>query len=169
MISRRRHGDHVCHITFQNPAVGDLFYLRLLLHRIPARSIRDLRTVTTGNNVQIEHDTFHDAARTRGLITGDDEYTICMQEASIFQVGSQLRSLFVTLILDGAPAPQIWRDFKDSLIEDLTFRLSTSDAVDEALRQIDFKTSAPRQDKRSSISTASSAYSYRGPTNAKCI
>ena len=61
VISRRRHSDLVCRITFQNPAVGDLFYLRLLLHRIPARSFRDLRTVTTGNNVQIEHDTFHDA------------------------------------------------------------------------------------------------------------
>lgn len=55
---------------------------------------------------------YHDAARARGLITGDEEYSICMQEASGFQVGSQLRSLFVTLILDGAPAAKLWSDFQ---------------------------------------------------------
>lgn len=137
--NRKRKDDHVCRITFQNPAVGDLFYLRLLLHSIPGRSFLDLRTTHPDNSAPIEHATFHDAARARGLITGDEEYTICMEEASQFEVGHQLRSLFVTLILDGAPASKLWGEFQGSLCEDLTFRLTREEALDEALRQIDLK------------------------------
>ena len=91
------------------------------------------------NQDPTEYLTFHDAARARGLITGDEEYTMCMEEASFFQVGGQLRALFVTLILDGAPAPKIWREFKDHLIEDFLTRLTTADAIQAALREIDLK------------------------------
>ena len=68
-----------CRIQFQNSTQGDLFYLRLLLHHIPARSFEVLRTVDL-----TVHNSFHDAARARGLVTGDEEYFICMEEASIF-------------------------------------------------------------------------------------
>ena len=139
VISKRKHDNHVCRISFQNPSVGDLFYLRLLLHHVPGRSFLDLRTVLAQNQDPIEYLTFHDAARARGLITGDEEYTMCMEEASFFQVGGQLRALFVTLILDGAPAPKIWREFKDHLIKDFLTRLTTADAIQAALREIDLK------------------------------
>lgn len=138
IVSKRINNEHVCRISFQNPAVGDLFYLRLLLHRVPGRSFTDLRTVET-LQLPVIHPNFHDTARARGLITGDEEYTICMEEASTFKVGRQLRALFVTLILDGAPAPKLWREFKDDLTEDLRSRLSTGDAIQEALREIDLK------------------------------
>ena len=62
-----------------------------------------------------------------------------MEEASTFLVGYQLRALFVTLILDGAPAAKLWRYFKINLIEDLTSTLSTDDAIQSALREIDLK------------------------------
>ena len=139
IVSKRKNDDHVCRISFQSPAVGDLYYLRLLLHTIPARSFAELRTVQTDTGDPVVHPTFHDAARARGLITGDEEYSLCMEEASVFQVASQLRALFVTLILDGAPAPKLWRDFKDNLIEDFLLRLSTDDAIQAALCEIDLK------------------------------
>ena len=62
-----------------------------------------------------------------------------MQEASTIQVGKQLPGLFVTLILDGGPAPTLWRDFEYNLIEDLLLRFTRQDAVQHAVRDIDLK------------------------------
>ena len=140
VVPRRRDNSiHVCRIVFQSAAVGDLFYLRLLLHKIPGRSFQEMRTVPCPNNGDFIHPTFHDAARARGFITGDEEYSICMEEASNFQVGSELRALFVTLILDGAPAPKLWSEFKESLIEDLKITRNIEEAIHEALCEIDLK------------------------------
>lgn len=132
----RRTTSHVCRLKFQNPAVGDLYYLRLILHKVAGRSFEELRTVTTRLGVVVEHPTFHDAARARGLISGQDEYFICMEEAATLHMPQQLRGLLVTLILDGGPAPKLWADYVDFFIEDLLFRLSRDDAIDEALRII---------------------------------
>ena len=99
---------HVCRIGFQHPAVGDLFYLRLLLHSSPARSFAELRTIHNPQQGSTVHPTFHSAALAKDLVFDDEEYTICMQEASTFQVEKQLRGLSVTLILDGSPAPTLW-------------------------------------------------------------
>ena len=85
------------------------------------------------------HPTFHDAARARGLVTGDEEYFICMQEAICFQTGHLLRGLLATLILDGGSAPKLWHDFQDDLIEVLCMFMTRAQAVSEALRQIDIK------------------------------
>ncbi len=140
VVSKRRDNSiHVCRIVFQNAAVGDLFYLRLLLHKIPGRSFQEMRTVPCPENGEFIHETFHDAARARGFITGDEEYSICMEEASNFQVGSELRALFVTLILDGAPAPKLWTEFRDGLIEDLKLTRTIEEATQQALCEIDLK------------------------------
>lgn len=135
-VVSRRTTSHVCRLKFQNPAVGDLYYLRLILHKVAGRSFEELRTVTTRLGVVVEHPTFHDAARARGLISGQDEYFICMEEAATLHMPQQLRGLLVTLILDGGPAPKLWADYVDFFIEDLLFRLSRDDAIDEALRII---------------------------------
>ena len=82
--------------------------------------------------------TYHDAARTLALVTGDEEYSICV-EASAFQMPHELRGLFVTLILDEGPAPIFFRDYQDNLIEDICLRLHRVDAIKEALRYIDLK------------------------------
>ena len=48
VVSRRTSQNaHVCRIGFQHPAVGDLFYLRLLLYNSPDRSFAKLRTINT--------------------------------------------------------------------------------------------------------------------------
>ena len=136
-MSERR-SSHVCRIKFQTPAVRDLFYLRLL-HKSVGRFFLQLRAVQNPKGQPVVHPTFHDAARARGLIYGEEEYFICMEEEVAFQMPHQLPGPFVTLILDGGPAPQLWRDYKDDLIEDLTRRLDREDALQEALRLIDIK------------------------------
>ena len=97
-----------------------------------------MRTVPCPSNGEIIHPTFHAAARARGLVAGDEEY-ICMEEASNFQVGRELRALFVTLIFDGAPAPKLWSEFQEKVIEDLKLSLTTDEGIQEALREIDLK------------------------------
>lgn len=77
-VVSRRTTSLVCRIKFQNPAVGDLCYLRLILHRIAGGSFLEPRTVTNRQGVVVEHLTFHDAARARGLISGQDEYFIIL-------------------------------------------------------------------------------------------
>lgn len=116
-------------------------YLRLILHKVASRSFLELRTVTTRQGVVVEHPTLHDVAinRARGLISGQEEYFICMEEATTFRMPHQLRGLYVTLIRDGGPAPKtMGRIFKDILIN-LAFRLRRDTAVDETLRIIDLK------------------------------
>ena len=55
-----------------------------------------------------------------------------MEEASNFQEGRELSTLFVTLILDGAPAPKLWSEFQENLIEDVKLSLTTDEAIQEA-------------------------------------
>lgn len=137
-ISARKKA-HVCRIKFASPAVGDLFYLRLLLHKNAGRSYTDLRTVNTPSHNPIVHPTFHDAARAQGYVTGQEEYFICMEEAITFEMPSQLRGLFVSLVLDGGPASKLWNDYKDHLIDDFTRTMDNTDACEQALRIIDLK------------------------------
>ena len=120
-VSKRRdNSSHVCRIVFQSAAVRVLIYLRLLIHRIPGHPFEDMRTVPCPSNVEFIRPTFHDAARARSLITCDEEY-ICMGEADY--------ALFVTLILDGAPAPKLWSEFHENLIENLKLSLTTDEAI----------------------------------------
>ena len=62
-----------------------------------------------------------------------------MEEASNFQVGRELRALFVTLTLDGAPAPMLCLEFEENLIENMKVSLTTDEAIQEALRETDLK------------------------------
>lgn len=138
-VVSRRTTSYVCRLQFQNPAVGDLYYLRLILYKVAGRSFEELRTVTDRQGIVVEHPTFHDAARARGLISGQDEYFICMAEAATLRMPHQLRGLLVTLTLDGGPAPRLWAHSQDFLIEDFLFRLDRGAAIEEGLRIIDLK------------------------------
>jgi len=72
-----------------------------------------------------------------GIIKHDEEYKMCLEEAIIFNTGRQLRQLFVTLIIDGAPAKLLWRQFKKDFTEDLRMSMSDTEAENAALRHID--------------------------------
>lgn len=94
-------------VAFKTADQGDASLLRLLLHGKTARSFDALRTV--GGTA---HDTFEAAARALRIVAGNEEYRICIQEATIFQTAIKLRALFVPLVLHGGPAVELWNALK---------------------------------------------------------
>ena len=115
-----------------SPDQGDIRYLRLLLLHEHTTNWTRLRTV---NGVLQE--TFEDAARAIGLVHGPEEYTICLQEGIGFSTAKELRQLFTTFILHGAPARALWEIFQDDLAADFASNLAQSAAVNAALKSID--------------------------------
>ena len=134
---RKKQNRHVCRLGFENPAVADLFYLRLFLHNARSRSFASLRTIEHPQNEPTVRQTFPAAARARGLVTGYEEQSICMQEQQTFQTAKQLRYLFVVLFSHCGPAPKLWPEFEDFLMDDLQMRFNKQDAVLHALRAVD--------------------------------
>ena len=61
-------------------------------------SFEDIRTVNGK-----EYTTFADAARARGLAENDSEWDDCLNEGSLFKMPSQLRTLFVVLLVFCTP------------------------------------------------------------------
>ncbi|KAL3627784.1 hypothetical protein CASFOL_029147 [Castilleja foliolosa] len=82
-------------LAYVHPASGELFYLRILLsHRCGCRSFTDIRTV--GNVV---HDTYRSACDSLGLLGDDREWLSAFVESSSWATSSELRVLFVHLLL----------------------------------------------------------------------
>lgn len=137
VVLKRTWREHICRIIFDNPAVGDLLYMRLLLLKIPGRSVLDSRTVRTDEDNSIEHTAFHDAARTRCVVTGDEEYSICWKKLLTF------KSVLISVCCLGARLLHLRQSFETNsgttLIEDLTVVFSSGEAIAEALRQIDVR------------------------------
>ena len=62
---------------------------------------------------------------------------ICLQESIDFSTAKELRQLFTTLVLHGAPACALWEIFQDDLAADFALDLPQSAAVNAALKSID--------------------------------
>ena len=71
------------------------------------------------------YETFKAACIARGLYDSDKEWHECFTEASVMQTGSQLRSLFITILTHGPPdnPSQLWEDHKVNLSDDCADRL----------------------------------------------
>ena len=83
------------------------------------------------------HPTYEACARDLGLIHDVSEYQICMEEAAQFSTPKELRRLFVTLILHGAPAPDLWEQFGSNMSLDFSISMSAQASKQEALKHID--------------------------------
>ena len=108
-------------VYFASPAAGEQYYLRLLLYNVPGpMSYEYLRT-----HNGVVHDTFQAACRSRGLIESDDEWDYCLQEAALFQTGSQIRQLFITILLMNDPCDPLglFKRHFNSLSDDCGFLL----------------------------------------------
>ncbi len=104
---------------------NDQFYLRLLLlHQKGATSHDDLKTVD-GDKCS----TFQEAARKSGLLKEDTEWEKCLSEAASYQMPSQLRQLFATILDLGQPSDpkQLWEMFKLDLAEDYIHKKESED------------------------------------------
>ncbi|CAN0115114.1 unnamed protein product, partial [Ectocarpus fasciculatus] len=128
----RRRSPCVCRVNFLRPDSGDIWYLRLLLHHIPASNWTDLRLY----NGEL-HGSHQAAARARGLVADTEEYDLTFREAIDFSTPRELRCLFVTLIIAGAPANTLWETHQDALVADYRCQMSNASALDASLRQLD--------------------------------
>jgi hypothetical protein len=137
-IPRKQRGDTtIGRIYTASPRDAERFCLRLLLHHVPGpTSYEDLRTVE-GLTVQ----SFKEACVLRHLLDDDTEWDNALQEASVFQMGHQLRILFATICLFCFPAniPELWENHKASMIEDIMHNsnLTVHAAEQIALRHIE--------------------------------
>ncbi|CAM9941562.1 unnamed protein product [Ectocarpus sp. 6 AP-2014] len=128
----RRRSPCVCRTNFLKPDSGDTWYLRLLLHNIPASNWTDLRLY----NGEL-HESHQSAARARGLVAVTQEYDLTFREAISFSTPRELRCLFVTLVIAGAPANTLWETHQDILVSDYRCQMSNASALDASFRQLD--------------------------------
>lgn len=86
-------------------------------------------------------DTYAEAARALGRVHDDNEYVLCLQEADQFSTAKDLRQLFTTLVLNGAPAPPLWEHFQLNLSSDFSMTTTPESSFNAALKDIDLKLS----------------------------
>ncbi|XP_071727902.1 uncharacterized protein [Rutidosis leptorrhynchoides] len=104
-------------IVYSNPASGERYYLRMLLNIVKGpQSFEDIRSVNG-----ILHPTFKDACFAYGLINDDKEWTEAIDEATLWASGSQLRDLFVTILLfcNVSKPLKLWEQHWEALSDDI--------------------------------------------------
>src|SRR5436305_7923355 len=104
------------------------YYIRTLLYAVKApKSFEELRSYEGR-----EYLTFQEACLARVLLESDDEWNTCLTEAVSIHTGSQLRRLFVTILLGNSPSDSNGLFIKHvaHLSDDCNYRLRTSFHVD---------------------------------------
>src|SRR5204863_1710589 len=97
--------------------------LRMLLYTVKGpKSFEHLQTYDG-----IIYSTYKGACIARELLESDDEWDICLTEASSFQTGDQLRRLFVTILLYNSPTDplSLFNRYRQHLSDDCRHRLET--------------------------------------------
>ena len=94
---RKASFDTIGRVHSINPAAGDVFYLRILLHYdhcIGKTSFADLRTY------EMELcETYQEVCRLLGLFQDDKEWDEVLTEGSITKLSSALRELYITITI----------------------------------------------------------------------
>jgi hypothetical protein len=117
----RQIGRSIGRMYFVSPTAGERFYLRTLLTTVSGpTSWESLRTYEN-----VHYATFHAACLARGLLENDDEWRLCLGEASLSHVGESLRRLFALILTHCTPAQPdvLWTEFRDRVCDDLAHRL----------------------------------------------
>ena len=91
----RRFGHSIGRTYYIHPNSGELYYLRLLLnHKKGATSFESIRTIN-----DITHPTFQSTCNALGLLGDDKEWNESILEAAFISTSTQLRQLFILLLL----------------------------------------------------------------------
>ncbi|CAN0875201.1 ATP-dependent DNA helicase PIF1 [Linum grandiflorum] len=127
----RKQGFVIGRIASVPPQENDVFYLRLLLTKIPgALSFADLRTVNG-----IVYNDYQQAWQALGLLATDDEWNEVMVEVSHWGMAPLIRTTFVSLLMfcHVTSPTQLFEQWWPSMADDFKHRLGrTSDAPLEA-------------------------------------
>ncbi|KAF5481753.1 hypothetical protein F2P56_002382 [Juglans regia] len=118
-------------IVTANPFEGERYYLRILLNHIRGPlSFEDLRTIDG-----VVSPTFREAATMHGLLQRDSSLEDCLQEASLYQMSSNFRRLFATILVYCNPTNprELWERFEQDMSVDFK---STENSISN-FREID--------------------------------
>ncbi|XP_076944878.1 ATP-dependent DNA helicase PIF1-like [Bidens hawaiensis] len=117
---RRKKGFSIGRIHAVSPALGEAYFLRVLLNRvIGPKTFEEIHTVN-GHT----YPTFRDTCYSLGLLDDDTEYIEGIEEASIAGTGAYLRSLFATMLsTDSLSRPEhVWNSTWKLLSDDILYR-----------------------------------------------
>lgn len=108
------------------------YYVRCLLTVVRGpKSFEDLRTIDG-----VTYPTFQEACYASGVLTRNNDWNFCFEEACELQVGPALRSMFLSALtfgaLDKTAAPRIWERFGFRFCDDLLRRIEG----DERLKNV---------------------------------
>ena len=135
--TRRRVNVKVLGRMYQlSPMDRERYCLRLLLLNIPGPTSFEFLRIHPDTNALL--DTFFDAAKAHGLMEDDNEWHLCLRQASVVQMPTQIRRLFaVILALCHPMGPlELWTEYKEFMIEDYTRTVPPATAEQMALRAI---------------------------------
>jgi hypothetical protein len=89
-----KRGYAIGRIYYAHLASGERYYLRMLLNIVKGcMSYKDTRTVN-----RVAHPTFKAACQALGFLDDDNEWIECINDASNWATGTQLRQLFTTIM-----------------------------------------------------------------------
>lgn len=120
---RKRFTKTIGRIYTVNPIDRERFSLRLLLLHVKGPTSFDFLKTVDGTL----YATFSEAATHLNLLQNDREWFQCLEEASTYQMPTQLRDLFAMICVFCSPndVPHLWETFKRHIAEDY---LRTHDA-----------------------------------------
>ncbi|XP_021991571.1 uncharacterized protein LOC110888349 [Helianthus annuus] len=107
-------------IVYCNPVAGPRYYLRMLLGVVKGpRSFEEIKTVDG-----VVYETFKEACYAYGLLNDDKEWSDALSEAHMWASGSQLRELFVTMLLfcEVNSPGQLWEKHWETLSDDILYK-----------------------------------------------
>ncbi|XP_039772144.1 uncharacterized protein LOC120640381 [Panicum virgatum] len=111
------YGSKIGRLYYVHPSVGERYYLCMLLMVVKgAQSYDDLKTYNGSL-----HPTFKAARAARGLLGSDQEWYNAFDEAATWATSSQLRQLFVTMLMfcevadEYAFFKKVWRTLADDI------------------------------------------------------
>ncbi|WVZ59187.1 hypothetical protein U9M48_009374 [Paspalum notatum var. saurae] len=115
--TRRKSSRKIGRICNAHPASGERYYLRMLLNTAKGcTSFEDIRTVNG-----VVHSSYKSACIALGFLKDDNEWIECIEEASNWASGIQLRQLFATILChcEITDPKRLWELKWESLSKDI--------------------------------------------------
>jgi hypothetical protein len=120
MWKERKSKFSIGRLYYTHPSSSERYYLRMLLNTIKGcTSFKEIRIVNG-----IIYSTFKEACRVLGFLDDDNEWIDCINEATIWASGTQLRLLFTTIICncEVTDLKKLWESAWQVLSEDMQYR-----------------------------------------------
>ncbi|CAF2140003.1 BnaA02g16960D [Brassica napus] len=127
--SERKRGTSIGRVVTVHPASGDRYYLRILINKVKGpRSYTELKTFNG-----VTYPDFKSTCCARGLLANDAEWHESMAELNTWGTPSQLREMFVTLLIycHVANPKELWDKCWKSLSEDILYKKPIIESTQE--------------------------------------